>query len=137
LVDIVPTVLQALGIAAAAPLDGVPIDGRRELMLAEDFRVSWPVGRLSPRHGAGSLALIVDGLKYLRNDDGSEELFDLDQDPLEERNLAETMPDAVASLRSRLEAWSRTVAERRPRRAPPAPLPAEVEEGLRALGYVE
>ncbi len=136
-VDIVPTVLQALGIGAPAPLDGVPIDGRREVMLAEDFPLSWPVGRLSLRHGAGSLALIVDGLKYLRHDDAPEELFDLDQDPLEERNLAEAMPNALARLRSQLEAWSRAAAEREPRPAPPASLPAEAEEGLRALGYVE
>ncbi len=136
-VDIVPTVLQALGIDAPTPLDGVPLEGRREVMLAEDFPEVWPAGRPSLRHGAGSLALVVDGLKYLRNDDAPEELFDLDRDPLEQRNLAETMPDTVARLRARLEAWSRAAAGRGARPAPPASLPAELEEDLRALGYVE
>ena len=135
-VDIVPTILQALGIPAPTPLDGVPLDGRREVMLAEDFPVSVPVRRVSPRHGGGSRALLVDDLKYLRNDDGSEELYDLDRDPLEERNLAEAMPEAVA----------RRAPGSRPGAAPlpkadlhrrPASLPAAVEEGLRALGYVE
>ena len=136
-VDIVPTVLQALGIAAPTPLDGVPLDGRRKVMLAEGFPEVWPAQGLSLRHGGGSFALIVGGLKYLRNDDATEELFDLNRDPLEQRNLAETMPDAVARLRSQLEAWSGAAARRGPRPAPPASPPPAVEEGLRALGYVE
>lgn len=136
LVDIVPTVLQALGIAAPAPLDGVPLGGGREVMLAEDFPPSWPVSQ-SHRHGGGSRAIVVAGLKYLRNDDGTEELYDLGRDPLEERNLAETRPEAVAGLRARLEEWARVAAKAEPPPALREPLPPEVEEGLRALGYME
>ena len=38
--------------------------------------------------------------------DGREELYDLDRDPMEQRNLAAQQPDRCARLRQRLAAWA-------------------------------
>jgi arylsulfatase A-like enzyme len=43
--------------------------------------------------------------------EGLEELYDLDRDPLEQTNLADTQPDRSVRLRQRLAAW--TEANRR------------------------
>ena len=63
-------------------------------------------------------AVIADGLHYIRNSDGTEEVYDLTQDPSESRNLAGSIdPAMLQRLRTRLDAvvQSRGVAPgRRP-----------------------
>ena len=45
--------------------------------------------------------------KYVYNlRDGREELYDLDRDPMEQRNVAGQQPDRCARLRQRLAAWA-------------------------------
>jgi hypothetical protein len=98
-VDLMPTILSALGIGVPAHLDGVdlarPPDPNRAL-LAEAVE-----GRV--RYGWARLAAIYQGpLKYV---DGPEpELYDLGQEPLERINLLPSRRSEAEALRRRLEA---------------------------------
>ena len=66
---------------------------------------------------------------------GRWELYDLDQDPGETRDLARGQPERVKLLEARLE----RMLEENPPVAPPLPgkPDPEMQEQLRALGYVE
>lgn len=48
-------------------------------------------------------SLFAEGLHYIRNGDGSEELYDVAADPGEERDLVEARPDAAARLRAEVD----------------------------------
>ena len=72
--------------------------------------------------------------KYIEGDgEGTRELFNLDDDPGERRNLYGSFPDVVEELRASLGAW-RQAFDRNVR---PGSLSPEDRERLRALGYVE
>lgn len=49
--------------------------------------------------------IIVEGWKFIRNEDGSRELYHLVDDPGEERNRLEEDPDRATMLESLLELW--------------------------------
>jgi arylsulfatase A-like enzyme len=70
--------------------------------------------------------------KYIAGADDQEELYDLETDPGELRDLAVRRPDVVKQLRARLEEKRATAAPRRPE----APLSEEARRGLEALGYL-
>jgi hypothetical protein len=75
--------------------------------------------------GTGPCVLESDSL-------GTQELFDLEEDPRERRNLAAANPDTLRELAARLEAW-----RERGTQAGPAEVSPEDREALRALGYVD
>ena len=62
------------------------------------------------------------------------ELYDLGADPDERHNVAGLHPAIARNLEADLEAW-RSGQSARP--ASDGPLPDDVSEALRALGYVE
>ena len=73
---------------------------------------------------------------------GDLELYDLERDPGETRDLAASEPERTRALADELERWvadMREGASRRGTLAVPAtePHPLGHEEALRALGYVE
>jgi len=92
--------------------------------------------RVPPLVFSGGVAVRRDGLKYVATGAGHEELFDLADDPGEDRDLAMSRPDLVEGFGSEREAWER-------RREGLATFDAgEVAEGeiadhLRELGYIE
>jgi lipoteichoic acid synthase len=101
-VDLAPTIAELIGLPAAPDWQGRSLfdeshPGRAYFYVAEDhFR----------------LAVREANWKYIYNvRDGRDELYDLQADPLEQRNVAAQHPDRCDRLRQRLAAW--TEANRR------------------------
>ena len=137
LLDVMPTVLELLGVPAPAGLQGrslAPLLGGgapAESPPAISEYSNRAIGRTfeSVRHGES--AYIVDR--------GAEQLFDLRADPGEQRNLAASAPPVLPALRGELRSWReacRTLADRLGPTGPEVPVDAETAERLKALGYL-
>jgi len=144
LMDLTPTLLALLAVEADRPDDL----GRD---LASEFRTASPpdpdhpvhlerrhyrpqrVGRFDVR--GEMLGLRMGRWKYIEPpEEGTRELFDLETDPGETTNLAESEPARAAELAARVQDWR----ERNPApEADPEPTPEDAVDALRALGYVD
>jgi arylsulfatase A-like enzyme len=144
LADVTPTLLELLGVEAA----GAAFEGRSlapALLGRAALDGARPV-HLYRRHFAGERrgALYVKGEKYAVREgrfkyiegpeEGTRELYDLEADPGERRNLAEAEPETAAALAARVAAWR---AGRAGRPDAPLRLSPEERERLEALGYTE
>ncbi len=70
---------------------------------------AWPAPKDRPDHWVG-LAVVHEQWKLVAGRDLSHvELYDLEADPLERTNLAESRPEVVAALRERLVAWEKSL----------------------------
>jgi arylsulfatase A-like enzyme len=129
-IDIVPTLLAACDIERP---DGVQFDGRNLLPLLEGRPTDWSERNLYFQWHRGDVpqlnrAFAVRGPRYkLVQAAGAGEqappkerfeLFDLVDDPGEQRDLAADMPEIVAQLKSAYEAWFRDVSATRGYDAP-------------------
>jgi arylsulfatase A-like enzyme len=136
LVDLMPTILEAAGIAVPAGLHGrsllepEQLDGRT--VFAEAYTDS-ELAKLRPRHPDSQYAVFEGGFKLIYSAGGAEELYDLASDPQEERNLAGANGAASQALRRRLHQWIESVPlqVKLPKQADPKAL-----ERLRNLGYI-
>ena len=101
-VDLAPTIAELAGVAAAPDWQGRSLfdtthSPRAYFYVAEDHF---------------SLGIREGRWKYMLDlREGVDELYDLEQDPDEQHNLAKTDPERCARLRQRLAAW--TEANRR------------------------
>ncbi|MFK7987070.1 MAG: sulfatase [Sandaracinaceae bacterium] len=140
LVDVLPTVLDALGHTVPDSLSG------RSLlpMLRGESESAPPV---SVAGFMGNWRSVVSGrYKLLARSRGRYQVYDLIDDPDEQQNLAASRPELVAYLRglmgvSLAHSPAAITPGRRVRRAPThraseATIDAELEAQLRALGYV-
>ncbi len=120
--DIVPTVLELLGIATVTPIDGESLlqDRDVERVLSQAYRKQ---------------SIRVGDWKLTRIENSPPELYHLTTDPLETTNLAEHEPDRVRRLTRQLREFRRLppVAEPIDRKA----VDEEERETLKALGYVQ
>jgi arylsulfatase A-like enzyme len=145
LLDIVPTVLDLVGLGANEPQHGRsledairanPADGNR-LLVAQRRHFRSELARASRFASPTNLhALRGDGpLKYLRNGNGREELYDLLSDPDELEDLSRTRPADLARMRRALE---ERLAEL-DTGVPPSEPEIDPETGrlLESLGYAE
>jgi arylsulfatase A-like enzyme len=130
LVDVLPTLLEGLGLPPLPGLDGVslwPLVARRET-LAER-----PILAEGTLHGPERRALVRWPWKLVEVEGGSSGLFDLERDPREKDDLAASQPE-------RLRALGEELARLRAGRATPAPAP-QLDERMRSqlgeLGYLE
>jgi tetratricopeptide (TPR) repeat protein len=132
-VDLVPTVLELLGIAVPSGLDG------RSVLTAEDAGTRSSralyfeaLDANLTRGWAPLTGVTVDGWKYI--DLPIPELYDLRHDPHEVHNLAERDPERSRVLQARLTDIVRS------RKAAPeavnAAMDAETSQRLASLGYV-
>jgi len=130
-VDVAPTILRLVGLPVPAAMRG------RDLLTgggAPRDVVSESIDRrqLMLRRGRWKLIRTVENAWYTEAfapRRGTVELYDLERDPGEERNLAAAAPAVVAELTAALDAWERAALVPA---APPVP-----DERLRALGYLE
>ena len=133
IVDIMPTVLEAVGVAVPPAVQGQSLmpaaRGERLDLLA--LSESW-----YPRYhyGWSELTAVRDG-RYKFIAAPRRELYDLQTDPGEHNNLASANPQRVAALERALgEMTAKTTVASKAQT--PQPVDPDVEERLRALGYV-
>lgn len=121
--DVMPTLLQFAGLARPAGIDGVDLTPvlRGEPAVIRPWLHSEHAPSYSPQQ---SFHALTDGrFKYIwRPTDGSEQLFDLQNDPKEERNLAKD-PASLAML----EQWRARLIQRL------APRPEGFSDGHRLI----
>lgn len=136
LVDLMPTILEAAGLAVPAGLHGrslrepAELDGRA--IYAEAYTES-ELAKLRPRHPDSQYAVFEGDMKLIYSAGGAEELYNLARDPGEERNLAAANGAESQELRGRLHQWIESVPlqVKLPKQADPKAL-----ERLRNLGYI-
>jgi arylsulfatase A-like enzyme len=118
--DFFPTILEVAGLAATP---GVPLDGESLLPL---LRQSGPLQREAvyfhyPNyafHGENRLGGAIRKGSYKLigfYDDDSVELYDLENDLGEERDLSNDLPERAAEMKAELEAWLESSGARMPR----------------------
>lgn len=137
LLDVGPTVLELLGLPVPPDVHGTSLAP----LLHGDAAGSPVFAVTGVTRDAWTYASVEGRYKLVSERDGRRRLFDLAEDPAERRDLA---GDPVATTRlsgmiERQAAWARRVGLRLdddPTAAPP-PVPADVREQLRALGYAE
>ncbi len=135
LVDIFPTVLDTAGLPLPAPVEGVslrrPEAAAPRTLLAESYPNAFLV-QLHPRFRRVERAAIRWPYKLVADTRGKRELYDLESDPAETRNLYAAHPAIAASLLAELE--RRAAAKRQ---APARRRDAETLRRLRSLGYTQ
>lgn len=134
-IDVVPTILDLLGVDVDAALDGrslVPFMAGTE----QGDRVAFSHLEL---HGPERASVRFDGFKLIRNLAAHHSaVFDLRRDPSERRDVSGNRPRILARFATELDA----VLERIDAEGPPSfpnttDVPDELQERLRALGYVD
>ncbi len=144
-VDIAPTALELLGLGPQSGLEGeslapaargeARLDAERPIYLfRRPYQSAW-VADLGRLYVNGTLLGIRQGRwKYIEGDAmGTRELFDLEAERPERRNLVHAHPEKARELAGRLEEWRRLQGA-----APGATeVSPEDREALRALGYLE
>jgi arylsulfatase A-like enzyme len=135
LVDVFPTVLDAVGLPLPAPVDGLsllrPDIAAPRTLLAESYPSAFLL-QVHPRFRRVERALIRWPYKLIVDTRGKRELYHLESDPDETRNLYARQPAIAASLLAELE---RRVAAKRS--APAFRPDAETLRRLKSLGYTQ
>ncbi|MFQ5719993.1 MAG: sulfatase [Acidobacteriota bacterium] len=132
LIDLYPTILAEAGIAPPARLEGSPLPrpgappGTGRWVFTETSRRAELRGAVSDRYKA-----------ILRLPGSTFEFYDLDTDPAETTNLADTGLAAFAAHRDALMAWQRSQVREAGGPGPRLTLTGEERRRLRSLGYVE
>jgi arylsulfatase A-like enzyme len=136
LMDVGPTLRELTGIGSHAQVE----DGRSMLPLitepAHDPRRAFYFSSRYPKDEGGQpawTAVRLGNYKLLSSEAGYE-LYDLHNDPLEAHDLKDLEPLRTRAMAEMLEAW-RTSGVRRD--AASGELPADAQEQLRKLGYVD
>jgi arylsulfatase A-like enzyme len=150
LTDLLPTVLDLFGMEPAGEhVQGtslVPFDGRtyHDHIFGEFGRPHYMLKRLPVRFPNHDFSHLDRGLRCIRTDryklilgsDGTEELYDLEKDPGERRNIAAAQPEIAGDLRATLADWVRSMEATDDGRTAEAQEEDEsMKKALRALGY--
>jgi arylsulfatase A-like enzyme len=130
LVDVMPTVLRLLGVAAPAQRDGVSLVSALTLGRVPEHAI-YAESLYAAHFGWGSLRMVRDG-RFTFIDAPTPELYDVDADPRERLNVADAhIATAVALRRELLD-----MAEDPSPSGDGARLSADRLRALEALGYV-
>jgi len=114
LIDVAPTVLSALNLAVPPNMQGKALTdsaAAKRMIYAETF----PCPVMHPLEcpkGCAAKAIFDWPLKFIASDNGKRELFDLDRDPDEHRDLNNQGQERAAELAAELGAWSRALPAR-------------------------
>lgn len=147
-IDVYPTLLELAGIEPPLRSKAVsllhPLESRRRFgeypaVMAGTFRrVRERYPTFDPTPWRRTLRAFYDGrYKLIAASDGSHELYDLDADPAEQRNLFDVRPELAQRMLTRLRDYVRSllpISVSRPGRRPLEPGEREL---LEILGYIE
>jgi uncharacterized sulfatase len=140
LVDIVPTLLSFLELPLPEDLQGVNLFEGRSWVMAEIYRRYYKVPRKGEIFARDLKVLLLDNYKFIQEYSkelkGQEELYDIENDPRELKNLIDKMPEKAKEMRMKLMEWlpgdeSHISAQK------PTEFDKATEESLRALGYIQ
>jgi arylsulfatase A-like enzyme len=131
LADVVPLLLDGLGLAVPPSVQGRTPGARTDPLLAE-------VSQLPAEGDAGAFRALLDGrFKLVWNSRGHHALYDLERDPREERDLSAREPDRLEALRAQLDDYVSRLPRPEPTAAGEREVDATTREALRNLGYLE
>jgi arylsulfatase A-like enzyme len=142
-IDVMPTVLEVLGLKPPEPIEGISMvglmEGKREaprLAYAEALNtIDVHAPAILPEHQKDDLFCMTDGtwkLIYHKHAPENTELYNLKADPREKVNVADKHPKVLARLKAALQQSGGMEVERV---EPAEPMDQETLEKLRALGY--
>jgi arylsulfatase A-like enzyme len=132
LTDVMPTVLDLLDVPAP-PADGVSVAALMTGTASRHEVDAYAESMYPQRFGWSPLRALHDGrFKFIEAP--RPELYDLERDPFEERNIVEERPALARAMARRLMAMAGRVPDRRGDGR--ATIPTELGEGLAALGYI-
>lgn len=110
--DLLPTLLALAHVPPAEPLDGVNLLGPQS---GNTRALYWHFPHYHATQWRPGGAIRDGNYKLIEYfEDGAVELFDLAQDPGEERNLAAANPERARQLRARLQQWRKDTGARMP-----------------------
>lgn len=137
-IDVFPTLLEA----ARVELDGPPIDGMSLMPLLRGAAGNWPDRTIFIQSHRGNepqlyrnFAAVTQKYKLVQPlsfsepapEDAEFELYDIEADPGEQKNLAGELPGVVERLKTEYEAWFEDVSSTRGYDPPRIPLGTEHE----------
>jgi arylsulfatase A-like enzyme len=132
-VDLAPTLLELAGAPVPAAVQGRSLVPFLLGTATPPYRAFGETGL-----GGGSRFAALDDYRLLAWGSGDRvELFDLGQDPLEQRDLAAAEPQRVEVLRRQLAEWQAEVARTAFGAAAAQPLAEDTLKQLKSLGYVQ
>lgn len=134
LIDVAPTVLQVAGIPAPPAMQGISLLGGaapQASLFSETFACQ--VIQSVDCSGCSSRAMVAWPLKYIVFSNGKRQLFKLDVDPDEAREMSATASAESAALGQTILAWGRTIPVQSTQQMKLSP---DEERRLRSLGYV-
>ena len=136
--DIMPTLLSALGIEAPAAMEGQPLGSVTRPVVAELYRNPGTIAWRGKGYDRNLRAVYRGRYKLVvstRKNDRHSGLFDLEHDPMERNDLRAARPRLAESLRAALRTWESGLL--------PALTPSPVDQidpatmgQLEALGYL-
>jgi len=152
LIDIAPTILDTLDIdvpEAREQFQGVSFhpdaDQSREYVTAEYMAPQPSMDALETKIGdlpdhvyeydRSLRAIRTDQYKYIRGSDGSHELYDIQDDPGEQTDLADTKPDVVERLDTTLDEWLDSFEQTE--RSKDVSMDDDTKSRLEDLGYLQ
>lgn len=132
IVDIAPTILARLG-EPIDSMDGIPFAAQRPASYIEIERAT-PV---EDSDWISTRVWIRGPYKLIVSRDRPPELYRLDVDPTERRNLAKLNSELLRSLQAELESFVEGLSDRGLASRHPEPIQRDQWRTLRALGYIE
>jgi len=138
-VDVMPTVLDLLGVAFEPAKDGRSL---APLLGGDDAEELPAFARVVRREGGTRMQMLsARGFKLIQNAFPAQppvELYDFESDPREANDVAAANPEILGRLSEELRGTRTALeAEGKANYEPSAPMPDDLSERLQALGYVE
>jgi arylsulfatase A-like enzyme len=138
LIDVAPTIINALGYAPPSTMQGKNLLDKAALgsrqVFSESFPCPVPHPPECPGDGCMARSVLSWPYKFITSSSGKFELYDVSKDPGEDRNLAASQGGAANELGSELSRWAKTMPARAKQQLK---LDGEAVQRLKSLGYVQ